>query len=61
MSNEKAILAKVDVVIERSFNHLTPGTPDYGYMQQFKADLRAELGITPDAEPKPIVKVEKVN
>ncbi len=49
----KEILKRIDDVIEQSWNHVTPGTADYHYVQQFKRNLREAISPTPEQPAAP--------
>ncbi len=50
--NEKTeLLNRLEAVLERSWSHLTPGTPDFEYAQGVKRQLREAVNPTPAAAP----------
>lgn len=49
MTNELGIEKKIDACFQRHFNHITPGTPRWHELEEFKADLKFIIFNKPQA------------
>ena len=47
----EALLKRLNDIIEGAWNHVTPGTPDYSYVEKVKRDLRAAINAPSLEQP----------